>query len=34
MPISAAVHRLLFENTDPREEVYGLMGRKLKAEHD
>jgi glycerol-3-phosphate dehydrogenase (NAD(P)+) len=34
MPISAAVHRLLFEGTDPRDEVYGLMGRKLKAESD
>ncbi len=33
MPIAAAVHRLLFAGTDPREEVYGLMGRKLKAEN-
>ena len=33
MPISDAVYRLLFEGTDPREEVYGLMGRRLKAEH-
>ena len=32
MPISAAVYRLCFEEADPREEVYGLMGRKLKAE--
>lgn len=34
MPISAAVYRLLFEGSDPREEVYGLMGRKLKAENE
>lgn len=34
MPISAAVFRLLFEDTDPREEVYGLMGRKLKRESE
>jgi glycerol-3-phosphate dehydrogenase (NAD(P)+) len=34
MPIAAAVHRLLFEGGDPREEVYGLMGRKLKSEPD
>jgi glycerol-3-phosphate dehydrogenase (NAD(P)+) len=33
MPIARAVYRLLFENADPREEVYGLMGRKLKSEH-
>jgi glycerol-3-phosphate dehydrogenase (NAD(P)+) len=32
MPIAAAVHRLLFESTDPRDEVTGLMGRKLKKE--
>jgi glycerol-3-phosphate dehydrogenase (NAD(P)+) len=32
MPISASVHRILFEGGDAREEVYALMGRKLKAE--
>jgi len=32
MPIADAVYRLLFENSDPREEVVGLMGRRLKAE--
>ncbi len=32
MPIAEAVHRLLFEGTDPKEEVIGLMGRKLKKE--
>lgn len=32
MPISSAVYRLLFENASPRDEVYALMGRKLKAE--
>lgn len=34
MPISAAVARILFEGSSPRDEVYALMGRKLKAEHD
>ena len=33
MPIADAVFRLLFEGTDPRDEVTGLMGRRLKAEH-
>lgn len=32
MPIADAVHRLLFEGTNPRDEVIGLMGRKLKKE--
>jgi glycerol-3-phosphate dehydrogenase (NAD(P)+) len=32
MPIAQAVHALLFEGADPRETVYQLMGRKLKAE--
>jgi len=32
MPIAEAVHRLLFEGTDPRDELYDLMGRKLRAE--
>jgi glycerol-3-phosphate dehydrogenase (NAD(P)+) len=33
MPIADAVYRLLFENTDPRDEVIGLMGRKLRKEN-
>ncbi len=33
MPIAEAVHRLLFEKTDPRDEVIGLMGRKLRKEN-
>jgi len=32
MPIADAVYRLLFEGTDPKDEVGALMGRKLKAE--
>ena len=32
MPIADAVYRLLFEGTDPKDEVSALMGRKLKAE--
>jgi glycerol-3-phosphate dehydrogenase (NAD(P)+) len=32
MPIAAAVHKLLFTDTDAREVVYELMGRRLKAE--
>lgn len=32
MPISSAVFRLLFENASPRDEVFALMGRKLKPE--
>ena len=32
MPISSAVFRLLFANANPRDEVYALMGRKLKTE--
>jgi glycerol-3-phosphate dehydrogenase (NAD(P)+) len=32
MPIADAVFRLLFEGKEPRDEVYGLMGRRLKAE--
>ena len=32
MPIADAVFRLLFENAVPRDEVIGLMGRKLKKE--
>jgi glycerol-3-phosphate dehydrogenase (NAD(P)+) len=32
MPIADAVNRLLFEGTDPRDEVSALMGRRLKAE--
>lgn len=32
MPIADAVFRLLFEHTDPKDEVIGLMGRKLKKE--
>ena len=34
MPIADAVYRLLFEGADARAEVYGLMGRKLKSEHE
>ena len=33
MPIAEAVHRLLFEKTDPRDEVIGLMSRKLRREN-
>lgn len=33
MPIADAVHRLLFEGTDPKDEVSGLMGRKLRKEN-
>jgi glycerol-3-phosphate dehydrogenase (NAD(P)+) len=33
MPIADAVFRLLFENSDPRDEVIGLMGRKLRREN-
>jgi glycerol-3-phosphate dehydrogenase (NAD(P)+) len=32
MPITEGVHRLLFDDVDPRMAVYELMGRKLKAE--
>lgn len=32
MPISEGVYRLLFEGVSPREAVYELMGRRLKAE--
>ncbi len=32
LPIADAVYRLLFEHTDPKDEVIGLMGRKLKKE--
>jgi glycerol-3-phosphate dehydrogenase (NAD(P)+) len=32
LPIAEAVYRLLFEGTDPKDEVSALMGRKLKAE--
>jgi glycerol-3-phosphate dehydrogenase (NAD(P)+) len=32
MPIADAVHRLLFQGSDARDEVIGLMGRKLKKE--
>ncbi len=32
MPISAAVFSLLFEDTDPKDVVYELMGRRLKSE--
>ena len=32
MPITAAVHAILFEGRDPREEVIRLMTRDLKAE--
>jgi glycerol-3-phosphate dehydrogenase (NAD(P)+) len=32
MPIAEAVYRLCSTGSDTREEVYGLMGRKLKAE--
>lgn len=34
MPIADAVFRLLFEHTDPKDEVIGLMGRKLKKESE
>ena len=32
MPITAAIHRVLFEGADPRETVFELMGRELKHE--
>jgi glycerol-3-phosphate dehydrogenase (NAD(P)+) len=32
MPIAESVYRLLFEGGDPREEMYSLMGRKLRPE--
>lgn len=32
LPIAEAVYRLLFEGTDPKDEVSALMGRKLRAE--
>lgn len=34
MPIADAVYRLLFSGTDPRDEVSGLMGRKLRKESE
>lgn len=34
LPIAEAVYRLLFQGTDPRDEVSVLMGRKLRTEHD
>jgi len=34
MPLTFGVHRLLFDDVDPRMAVYELMGRKLKAEHE
>jgi glycerol-3-phosphate dehydrogenase (NAD(P)+) len=34
LPIAEAVYRLLFQGTDPRDEVSALMGRKLRTEHD
>jgi glycerol-3-phosphate dehydrogenase (NAD(P)+) len=34
LPIAEAVYRLLFEGTDPKDEVSALMGRKLRTEHD
>ena len=32
MPITSAIHRVLFEGADPRETVFELMGRELKHE--
>jgi glycerol-3-phosphate dehydrogenase (NAD(P)+) len=32
MPITGAVHAILFEGRDPRDEVNRLMTRDLKAE--
>jgi glycerol-3-phosphate dehydrogenase (NAD(P)+) len=32
MPITDAIHRVLFEDADPRETVFELMGRELKHE--
>ncbi|MBN2361429.1 MAG: NAD(P)-dependent glycerol-3-phosphate dehydrogenase [Deltaproteobacteria bacterium] len=32
MPISEAVHQMLFEDKDPKDAVYELMGRSLKSE--
>ena len=34
LPISDAVFRILFEGSEPRDEVYAMMGRRLKAEHE
>jgi len=34
MPIVAAVHRILFENGDPRRAIGELMTRELRAERD
>jgi glycerol-3-phosphate dehydrogenase (NAD(P)+) len=34
MPIVAAVHRILFENSDPRRAIGELMTRELRAERD
>jgi glycerol-3-phosphate dehydrogenase (NAD(P)+) len=34
MPITAAVHAILFAGKDPREEVVRLMTRDLRAEED
>ena len=33
MPITAAVHAILFDGLQPRDAIRDLMGRKLKAEH-
>ena len=32
MPITAAIHRVLFEDAQARETVFELMGRALKHE--
>lgn len=32
LPIAQCVHRILFSNADPRDELYNLMGRQLKSE--
>ena len=32
MPITAAVHAILFEGLSPRQAIRDLMGRSLKAE--
>jgi glycerol-3-phosphate dehydrogenase (NAD(P)+) len=32
MPMCEAVHRILFDGTPPRDEVFALMGRRLKGE--
>jgi glycerol-3-phosphate dehydrogenase len=34
MPIVAAVHRVLFENQDPRQVLTELMTRELRTERD